>query len=333
MWKKILSFLLCILLLEPVLVFANDELILGGDSIGIQLDYDGVMVSGTYAFTIKGTTYDPSSEIESGDIIQKVNGVKVQTINELYVQLGMFQENINAITIRILRNNETMDITLSTVYDESDTSYKSGLYVKDKIVGIGTMTYYDPQSQTYGALGHEIYDMDTKQIAQFHHGSIYPADVTSIQKAQQNVPGEKHAQIDFQSKMGNVRTNRDIGIYGTYDVLPESMERMPWAKQSEIKLGQAFLYTVLDHDTIVPYEIAITKLNTQQSSAVKGIEYVVVDERLKQLTNGIIQGMSGSPIVQDGKIIGAITHVITSNPMNGYGVYIEWMLETSRDLS
>lgn len=333
MWKKLCALLLCLALLEPIALSASDDLILGGDSIGIQIDYDGVMVSGTYLYRVQDIDYDPSNQIQAGDIIVAINNERIHTIEDLYKQLGKFQEDVNQIPITILRNQEKINTTLTTVYDNSNASYKSGLYVKDKIVGVGTMTYYDPQYKTYGALGHEIYDVDIKQIANIHTGSIFPADVTSIQKAQNNVPGEKHAQIDYNTKLGNVALNSEIGIYGHYDKLPTTITNLPWAKQSEIKVGTATIYTVLDHDTIEAYEIKITKLNNQSSSNVKGIEFVVSDERLRQLTNGIIQGMSGSPIVQDGKIIGAVTHVITSNPMNGYGVYIEWMLEKSRNLS
>lgn len=332
MFKKIAVFLLCFTLVGPLAIHAADDLYLGGDSIGIEIDYDGVMISGTYSFTINDVTYDPGDKLKPKDIIQEVDGTRIHSIDELYKQLGSYKEAVNNIPVVILRDQQTMDAMLTTVYDEQQKSYKSGLYVKDKIVGVGTMTYYDPQSQTYGALGHEIYDVDIKQIAQIHLGSIYPADVQSIQKAQSNIPGEKHAQIDYNDALGDVVSNTEIGVYGHYDQLPENVQALPWAHQDEITTGKATIYTVLNHEKVEAFEIDITKLNHQDTSAVKGIEFRVSDERLRTLTNGIIQGMSGSPIVQNGKIIGAVTHVVTSNPMNGYGVYIEWMLDSSRNL-
>lgn len=332
MRKRITVFLLCLFCIAPLPIHAADDLILGGDSIGIQIDYDGVMVTGTYAFRINEKGYNPSNQLQAKDVIQEVNGVRVHSIQELFQQINTYQKEVNQIPVKILRDNNVQNVTLTTVYDASSKAYKSGLYVKDKIAGVGTMTYYDPSTQTYGALGHEIYDADVKEIAQVPSGTIYPANVESIQKAQPNAAGEKHATINYQEELGNVQVNTPIGIYGTYEKLPAHVTSLPWAKREEIKLGRAYLYTVITQDKVEAFEINITKLNAQSESNVKGIEFNVTDERLKTLTNGIVQGMSGSPIVQDGKIIGAVTHVVTSNPLNGYGVYIEWMLDKSRNL-
>lgn len=222
---------------------------------------------------------------------------------------------------------------MKTTYDASTRSFKSGLYVKDKIVGVGTLTYYDPSNNTYGALGHEIMDSDLKQIAEVPSGSLYPANVISITKAQDNIPGEKHAEIDFSSAFANVLANTNIGIYGHYDSMLRNVEALPWAKHDEVHTGKAVMYTVLQGNTIEPFTINITKVHRQNTSDVKGIEFMIADERLASASNGIVQGMSGSPIVQDGKIIGAVTHVITSHPSNGYGVFVEWMLEKSRNMA
>lgn len=332
MRKKIMVFLLCLFCSGPLSILAADDLILGGDSIGIEVTYDGVMVSGTYRFEVDGKSYDPSTQLKPHDIIVSINGTRIHSMDDLYAQLNKYQDGVNDIPIRIKRNQEEMDSVLISVFDKASSSYKSGLYIKDKIAGVGTMTYYDPLSHTFGFLGHEIYDSDLKQIADVHSGTIYPAQVKSIQKAQDNVPGEKHAQIDYTHALGDVLLNSEIGIYGTYDSLPTNAVALPWAKQDEIQVGPAKLYTVLDGERIDSYDINITKLNKQSQSSIKGIEFEVSDQRLLEATNGIIQGMSGSPIVQNGKIIGAVTHVVTSHPINGYGVYIEWMLDTSRSL-
>lgn len=333
MYKKIVAFLCALSLLLPIGIHASDELYLGGDSIGIQLDYNGVMITGTYPFVVQGETYDPGSTIQPSDILVKVNQVPISSMDELYQQLSAFQEAVNEIPVEIRRGSNTIPVTLKTTYDASTRSFKSGLYVKDKIVGVGTLTYYDPSNNTYGALGHEIMDSDLKQIAEVPSGSLYPANVISITKAQDNIPGEKHAEIDFSSAFANVLANTNIGIYGHYDSMLRNVEALPWAKHDEVHTGKAVMYTVLQGNTIEPFTINITKVHRQNTSDVKGIEFTIADERLASASNGIVQGMSGSPIVQDGKIIGAVTHVITSHPSNGYGVFVEWMLEKSRNMA
>lgn len=332
MSKKFFVFL-CSMFFFILPIQASDELYLGGDSIGIEVNYDGVLVSGTYRFEAEGVTYDPSSQLQAKDIITAVNHVDVKTLHDLQTQLNQWQEPVNEVPITILRNQMQQEVTLTTVYDASTSSFKSGLYVKDKIVGVGTMSYYDPSTQTYGALGHEIMDNDIQEIAGIHSGFIYPANVTSITKAQHNVPGEKHATIDFTKALAQVSENTAIGIYGTYQTPPANVVALPWAKQEEIQVGQATIYTVVSGSQIQAYTIEITRLHHQSSIDMKGIEFRVNDDALLAASNGIVQGMSGSPIVQNGKIIGAVTHVVTANPSNGYGVYIEWMLEKSRNLS
>lgn len=318
------------MLLYPITCYANDTIYLGGDSIGIEVDYDGVLISGTYPFQVDGKTFDPSTSIQPKDIIKEVNGIRVHTLEELYAQLNKYQNEINEVPLTIERNTEEIHVSLTTIFDRSQKSFKSGLYVKDKIVGVGTLTYYDPSNKTYGALGHEIMDSDIKDLADIHTGNLYPASVISIQKAQNNIPGEKHAQINFQQSFANVLSNTNIGIYGQYTNILRDVTEMPWAKHTEAVTGDAVIYTVLKGQEIEAFNINITKVNKQGSSSVKGIEFEINDKRLAAATNGIIQGMSGSPIVQNGKIIGAVTHVVTSHPLNGYGVYIEWMLQESR---
>ena len=323
MYKKIVAFLCAAALMLPTCIHASDELYLGGDSIGIQLNYNGVMITGTYPFIVDKETYDPSAQIQPGDILVSVN----------QVQLSAYQKEVNEIPVEIQRGASTLPITLKTTYDASTRSFKSGLYVKDKIVGVGTLTYYDPSNNTYGALGHEIMDSDLKQVAEVPSGSLYPANVVSITKAQDNIPGEKHAEIDFSSSFANVLANTNIGIYGHYDQLLSNVEALPWAKHDEVHTGDAVMYTVLQGKTVEAFTIHITKVHQQNTADVKGIEFKIDDEKLASASNGIVQGMSGSPIVQDGKIIGAVTHVITSHPSNGYGVFIEWMLQKSRKIA
>lgn len=333
MYKKIVALLCVAICMIPIGVKAADELYVGGDSIGIEVRYDGVMITGTYAIQVDGQLYDPKDHgILDGDIIVAVNEVSVTTMEELYQQIASYQEAVNHIPITIKRGEEMIPLSMVSVYSPTDQTFQSGLYVKDKITGVGTLTFYNPANASFGALGHEIMDTDTKKIADVDHGTIYPADVTSISPAQDHVAGEKHATINYEQVLGAVKKNTNIGIYGTYDEFGHEALKLPWAKQSEVHTGEAQIYTVLEGSTIQTYTINITKLHKQATKDIKGIEFTVNDPTLISQTNGIIQGMSGSPIVQDGKLIGAITHVITSDPMNGYGVYIEWMLEEANTI-
>lgn len=329
MFRKLLPIVLAASLFAPIAVKAEDELYLGGDSIGIEVQYDGVIISGTYAIPTENGYYDPKDHgIEIGDRIIAVNDQKIGSMNDLYVALSGYQNPQNKLQFTIVRNQKTIKVDMLTQYNQKQKNFQSGLYIKDKITGVGTLTFYDPAHKTFGALGHEIMDSDLKEIADVHQGSIYPATVTSITKAQDHIAGEKNATISYQQRIGEVTQNTPIGIYGHYEQVNQSdIKKMQWASQDEIHTGQATIYTVLNGNEIKPYQIKITKLHKQKQIDMKGIEFTITDEALIRECNGVIQGMSGSPIVQDGKIIGAVTHVITSDPHKGYGVYIEWMLE------
>lgn len=303
------------------------ELVPGGESIGIQVSYDGVLVSGTYTFMAGSQRIDPSHVIKVNDLIIAINGVKVASLQDMANEMNKYQKEINDLTMTIIRNDAKMDVSIQTSYDK--TGFHSGLYVKDKITGVGTISYYDPDTGKYGALGHEIMDSDTHTFAKVHEGNIYPAIVDGIQKAKKNVPGEKQATIDFTKSLGDVEKNSSLGIFGQYDLLPENKQAIEVGDHTKVHTGKAMIYTVLSGNQIEMYQITITKVNKQNSRDMKGIELIVDDPALTSQTNGIIQGMSGSPIIQDGQIVGALTHVVTSDPMRGYGVFIDWMLEES----
>lgn len=331
MYKKLIAGLVSLILVFPVAILASDELILGGNSVGIVVNYDGVLISGTYRVEMNGQSFNPTDQdIQKGDMIIKADGSEIHSLEDLYSILKQHQKDINEIPLEIMRNDAVIKKTLISIYDQSSGAFQCGLYVKDEILGIGTMTFYNPQDQKFGALGHEIMDADFNKRADVNDGKLYNSDVSSITKGQQGVAGEKHANIDYNKVIANLKKNTEIGIYGDYQNLPQEVISLPWAKQDQIKTGKAEIYTVLAGKEIKAYSINITKLNHQTQSEVKGIEFIVDDPELLNKTNGIIQGMSGSPIVQNGHIIGAVTHVVTSDPSKGFGVYIEWMLEESK---
>lgn len=215
-------------------------------------------------------------------------------------------------------------------YDTDDQEFQIGLYIRDTAAGIGTMTFYEPNSKKYGALGHIISDMDTRKPVEINDGTIVKSKVTEIQKGENGVPGEKRANFDVnESELGNITKNTPFGIFGTLNGKVEKSkwnEPMPIALPNQVKEGPAKILTVIDGEKVEAFDVEIVNTVAQESPATKGLILKIVDDRLLEATGGIVQGMSGSPIIQDGKVIGAVTHVFVNDPTSGYGVHIEWML-------
>ena len=310
------------LFFSPITVYAQDELILGGNSVGIEIQYDGVYVSGTYPINDQ---IDPADTFLPGDIIKTIENQPIHDLSTFYAVLKEYTDPINVLDITIQRNHSLIDATMKTAYDHNRHSMSCGLYIKEKMSGVGTMTFYDPSTKRFAALGHAIEQVDEEPI-----GNLYDAQIIDYTKATTGATGEKKADIQYDEVIGIIDQNTSIGIYGNYQIIPSETRSLPWADVDEVKLGKASIYTVLEDQTIESYEIMITKLNAHTQDDMKGIAFQVIDERLLGQTGGIIQGMSGSPIVQNGKIIGAVTHVVTDSPENGYGVFVEYMLHHTR---
>lgn len=321
--KRRFAFLLAAaLLFFPVSVYADDELILGGDSVGIEIGYGGLYVSGTYDI---GEDIHPSDVFKPGDIITSLEHRPISDMDAFYAILKTRQDPVNEIAVTIKRGDETIETTMKTVFEHTRHTVTCGLYLKEKMTGAGTMTYYDPATQRYGALGHEV-----QGVPESSQGELYEASVLSFTRAQRTQAGAKQARIDADALIGTIDANTPIGIYGAYEQVPDEATMLPWAAHDEVKLGKAQFYTVLEGEQIEAFDIEITALRPNTQDDMKGIEFRVTDSRLLKESGGIIQGMSGSPIVQDGKIVGAVTHVVTSSPDQGYGVFVEWMLQHTR---
>ena len=213
-----------------------------------------------------------------------------------------------------------------------DNRFKTGLFVKERLLGIGTISFYDENTHMCGALGHEISDNNSNGILEVDSGSIYDSYVTSITPSINSKPGEKIADIDFNDYLGNVLSNTNIGIYGKYETLPNNSVSLPLGEISEVKLGKAEMWTVVNGNEVTKYQIEITKINQQSEIASKGLSFRVTDERLLKVSNGIVAGMSGSPIIQNNKVIGAVTHVLVDKVENGYGVYMRWMFDMANKI-
>jgi len=319
--KKFIVFL-CLLGFPLNALAYSSEVILGGETIGIDIKSNGVMIIGFYKVDGKY----PSNDLKEGDIITKVGNTTVNTINEL---TNAIENNLkgNKVEIHFLRNKDEKTTELELI--EVDGMFKTGLYVKDSITGIGTLTFIDPETNKYGALGHEIIESKTSKMIEVKAGTIFENSITTIDESRNGAPGSKNAKFYFNNKYGDIAKNTKYGIYGNYTSKYNNKDLISVADKDEIKIGKAKIYTVLNDEKVEEFEIYIDKIN--ERSDIKNLTFEITDKKLLDETGGIVQGMSGSPIVQNGKLIGAVTHVITDNVKTGYGLFITTMLEESEE--
>lgn len=260
--------------------------------------------------------------IKAGDYIVKINDVEVNTIEELTKAIEA-NVSLGEVNVELRRDKKVRTSKLELVKDGD--IYKTGLYVKNSITGTGTLTYIDPETKIFGALGHEIVESNTNNIVEIKDGSIFRNYITGIDKSKVGYAGSKNAKFYYNTKYGSINKNSNVGIYGIYDSVLPNKERLEVARNDEVKIGKASIATVLGKEEIEYYDIEITKID--EYSKVKNISFKITDKELLDKTGGVVQGMSGSPIIQNGKIIGAVTHVIIDNPTTGYGLFITTMLE------
>lgn len=304
----------------------------GGQSVGVKLNTLGVLVVGHHLVLADGKKVSPGEEagIQLGDIITKINGKKINNMADVAPFVDEAGKNQKELDISLQRGKETLNATLQPVKDDKEKSFKLGLYIRDSAAGIGTMTFYEPKSHKYGALGHVISDMDTKQPIVVDNGQIVKSTVTAIEKGKNGAPGEKLARFSAnQEVIGDITTNSPFGIFGNLKkpIANGIMDKpLPITLANQVKEGPAQILTVTDGDKVEAFDIEIVSTIPQKYPATKGMVLKVVDPKLLEKTGGIVQGMSGSPIIQDGKMIGAVTHVFVNDPTSGYGVHVEWML-------
>lgn len=325
-FKKIkfisLSFLLSLIII-PFNVYAySDKIVVGGENIGITLNSDGIIVVGLY----DASNHSPGKDagLIVGDVITSVDGKHVDNISDMASLIT--ESNTSSLKIGYLRDGKNKETTLNLIKDENGV-YKTGLYVKDSITGIGTLTYIDPETKIFGALGHEIEEQTTGELLEIKDGKIFTSTVTSVVPSNSGTPGEKKAEYNSDDVTGNVYSNTTEGIFGKYTGKIKDSSIYEVAKPDEVKLGKAQILTVLEGNNISKYEINITSINDNFKLKNRNFVFEITDKDLLERTNGIIQGMSGSPIIQDNKVIGAVTHVVVDNPHKGYGIFITNMLE------
>ena len=302
---------------------SNVFLVRGGENIAFEVRPDGLIVTSTYDVKIGNDIYNPSkhSDINKGDIIKAIENYKVDSLTSF---INVFNKYIDKgkVDLTIKRKNRYYHKSLRLI--KVDDKIKTGLYVKERILGIGTVSFYDPEKHIYGALGHEIYDTDSDSIVDIKSGSIYESNVIGIKNNGDDV-GEKISDTELENKLGDIKINSEFGIFGSIDEIPSTYVPIEMAKSKDVKIGNAKIYTVTKGNKVEEYSIKITNLKKQDTIDEKGISFKITDERLLSLGGGIYYGMSGSPIIQNNKLVGAVTHVLSNDKTAGYGIYMEAM--------
>ena len=303
-------------------VVEERTLIPGGQAVGVALKTRGVLVVSDAA---KGRA------LRAGDVILSADGKNVESTKALSEQVGTAQTD--TVRLEVLRGGQTITVDAQAEPDPPDGRRKLGVWVRDSTAGVGTLTYIDPANQAYGALGHAIVDADTGRLLAAREGAILHASIVGVTKGQSGKAGElKGNFLKAGEQIGSLMENCEYGIYGVLDDMPENLlypQGLRAGARSAVHTGTASIIATVDADGPQEYGVEIVRCFAQSEPSQKGMILRVTDERLLEKTGGIVQGMSGSPILQDGRIIGAVTHVYLSDATQGYGMYIEWMLEKS----
>lgn len=304
----------------------------GGQPVGIKLNTKGVLVVGMSDIDSQnGKISSPAAQagVQIGDSIIKIDGENVSNSKSVSEKLNKYNDSIMKVTI--IREGKNIDKEIKPVKSDVDNSYKLGLWVRDSTAGVGTLTFYHEKSGKFAALGHPITDVDTGTMLTVKDGNIINSSIISIKKGAKGNPGEvRGIFVNEEDPLGNIKTNTVSGIYGTsVKALKNNKLNKPMevGLRNDIKEGDAQILTTVDGEQPKLYNIKIEKLLSQDSPGPKSMVIRVTDPELLEKTGGIVQGMSGSPIIQNNKIVGAVTHVLINKPDVGYGIYMEWMLK------
>lgn len=312
-------------------VLPEKTLIPGGHSIGVRMEVKGVLITGLAEVEmVTGERVNPGllAGLQIGDTILEIDGVKVYRAAEV-------QEIINQIggdvRLKVQRKDQLVELVISPVQAKEDRLYKLGVWVKDKTAGIGTLTFFDPTTKVFGALGHAIVDPETGSLLSVAEGELLQAEVQSVKEGKSGTPGEiRGIFYEADAPLGDLSKNTNFGIFGTsYEPMENPLYPDPLvvAYQDQVEKGPAYILTTLDGNRMERYSIEIEKITRQKEPDSKSMVIRVTDSRLLSKSGGIVQGMSGSPIIQNNRIVGAVTHVFVNNPEKGYGIFIEWMLD------
>ena len=305
----------------------GDRLIPLGRTTGIKLYAPGTMVVGFAQLECSGTCPAKDGGLRMGDVLLQLNGQKIESNESLTALLGSM--TTETAVFSVLREGEERLVTVRAVRDEGLDRWRIGAWIRDSVAGIGTITFVDPDTGVFGALGHGICDADTGELVTFGSGSVMHSSVSGVQKSKSGTPGQLQGRFDLVRDQGQLSGNRSTGIYGrlTGDELYAGREALEVADPSEIRTGAATIISNVSGTETEEYDVRILKV--YQGADGRDLMLEVTDPDLLSVTGGIVQGMSGSPIIQDGKLVGAVTHVLVNDPTRGYGIFIENMLEAA----
>ena len=324
-----LSGLLCLPLVRPGLALAAEErkLVPVGHTIGIKLFAEGVVVIGLAEVDGQTGKATPGADcgLRIGDVIEEANGREVESSEQFAAMLQCGG------TVDLAVNREGEDLTLAAEpVLGPDGTYRLGAWIRDSMAGIGTVTFYDPETGAFGALGHGITDSDTGLLMPLGDGSVMDAQVKAVKKGAAGEPGELKGSFDLTRDMGSLQANTERGVFGTMESCDfvEARTAVPVARRDQVHAGSAAILSNVSGDTVE--EFAVEVVRVLEGGGTQDLLLEITDQRLLEATGGIVQGMSGSPILQDGRIIGAVTHVMINNPERGYGILMENMLEAAK---
>lgn len=307
-----------------------------GSMAGVKLYTSGVLVVGMSEIEgIDNKKYRPyeNTGIEEGDTIIQIDDKEILTTEELIDTINGSKGSI--LDIKYIHDEETKQCSMVPV-ETDENEYKIGLWVRDSAAGVGTVTFYEPETKSFGALGHGITDIDTEELINISSGEFITTRILNITKGESGNPGRIQGTVSEQKNIGKISKNSKFGIYGKVDNISnlglDASKEMEVALREEIKTGKATILCTLDEQGPKEYEVEIEKIFTENNYDNKSMKIKVIDERLIEKTGGIIQGMSGSPIIQNGKFVGAVTHVLVNNPLSGYAVFGDIMLKQLKEV-
>lgn len=321
-FKRIASISAAVVLIFSIGISAYaDSLAVGGEAVGISVSSDGVIVAGTSLVETSNGTESPAEAagVRKGDIVIALDGSDISDAEDLMTAADKLTGGRTSITVLRDGKEKTFEITPAKA---ADGSFKLGLWLRDGISGVGTLTYFDPETSSYGALGHGISDGDTGVLVPISDGSIFDARIVDVKKGQKGEPGELCGESDETKVLGDIDINCGCGIFGTAELsCGEIMET------AEAKAGKATIRCTVAGSDVAEYDVEIVRIFDKDGCTC--FQLKVTDKALLGLTGGIVQGMSGSPVIQNGCLVGAVTHVFVNDPTSGYGISIDSMLKAA----
>ena len=309
----------------------SGNVLVSGEAFGIKLYTDGVVVVGTQSVDVgDGEKVNPAEDcgIKTGDILVSINNIRVFSSTEVTTIFN--DNNGKPYSVKLKRDGRYKTFNLTPAYSPREGCYKAGIWVRDSTAGIGTLTFYNEENGIFAALGHQINDVDTNEILPLLEGEAVSADVTKVQRGKMGTTGSLWCDFEEEA-IGRLLDNSSCGLYGAYNKIGNCAKKYPVSSKQEVKRGGAQIISTIEGKTPEAYNIEITKISYNRGDEQKDIVFKVTDKRLLSKTGGIVQGMSGSPIIQDNKLVGCVTHVIVNNPEKGYAIFAQTMYEKSNE--